>query len=317
MLETRLLNWEENADQICREIAGRESPIKVVLKTKDERFLLKRWIQHYIDLFGSDGIVIFDNGSTNESVIETYEAYSDRILIYTYKGSVDTIHITTNFKRLYDALRQSSEYFAFLDTDEFLVGMNEDKLLSADATRSQILHSGKAAYFGVWLQNLAKSDRRFWLTEDRLVQGMLWGKPIIRRDAVLPEFVNHNHQLVSLMDDTTPLVADLFLLHLNLLFPRQRIEANLRKLVTFGAISPGTRPEDLLHEDAQRFPKGNVRNWIQEIKNLLATENEVVPTSLPPDAIEFLQDGKLEFTKETQKPLLSSFLRDARSYLKR
>ncbi|QIO98809.2 hypothetical protein [Bradyrhizobium symbiodeficiens] len=200
----------------------------------------------------------------------------------------------------------------FFDTDEFLVSAEGDRLTPEHFVKERILTTNSPLYFGVWLQNLFRCDRRFWVDRDRLKHGLLWGKPILGKTSVLPEFVNHNHHVLSGDGSPHSISNWLFLLHLNLLVPQQRIEANLRKLKAFGIVAREAELADILTINAEAF-RGNARNWIQEIKNLAAKGNEHPSQKLPTGSIEILDDGSIQFSDASQRQLWNQFAADTRS----
>lgn len=120
-----LSDWGKYRTKICERIADENSLMKIVIKTKDDSHLLERWINHHRAIVGDKGIIVFDNMSSRPGVFEIYSKYPD-ILVVQYDGFCDIIHLQTVFKDLYEALRRSCNWYAFIDTDEFLVKISAE-----------------------------------------------------------------------------------------------------------------------------------------------------------------------------------------------
>ena len=79
-------HWNEHREECCRAIAGTKATFKILLKTKDDPFLLERWISHHQRIVGPDNIIIFDNMSTNPAVLYLYEKCRDTVRVIRFPG---------------------------------------------------------------------------------------------------------------------------------------------------------------------------------------------------------------------------------------
>src|SRR5437870_5753461 len=120
------IRWDTHRDACCRSIA-RHATLKILLKTKDDPFLLERWILHHRKIVGPNNLVIFDNMSTHPDVARIYDKYRDTVQIIQYPAFYDSLHDVSACRALYDTLRDATRFFIFLDTDEFLVLIDDDR----------------------------------------------------------------------------------------------------------------------------------------------------------------------------------------------
>src|SRR4051812_33855099 len=96
--------WSAEKSKICARLRGKKSQLKIVLKTKDESFFLRRWISHHAQIVGADNLVIFDNGSEDPDVLATYEEFRGRIEIVRFDDFHNNLHRVEQYQDLYDAL---------------------------------------------------------------------------------------------------------------------------------------------------------------------------------------------------------------------
>lgn len=105
--------WEANSAQSCARIEMVRSPLKIVLKTKNDPFFIERWITHHINIVGPENLIIFDNMSDDPEVFSTYRKYRDRIHIIQFAGPHNNLHHIPSYKKLYQSLAKSSKYVLF------------------------------------------------------------------------------------------------------------------------------------------------------------------------------------------------------------
>jgi hypothetical protein len=223
---------------------------------------LGQWIEHHLSIAGPGNIIIFDNGSSNSEVLSIYERYSNLIEVVSFSGYHNSLHYTSKLPALYDALGRSSEFFTFLDTDEFLVVFKDDRFYKDERILEMLAGNKETDVFpATWLYNTDWSATRFICGRERLLSGLTWGKPILRSQARLNDFINHNVQLdKALYSSKTPL--DFFVFHLTYLIPRQRIGANVNKLVACQFASAEETPEEIASRDISNITDQNVIGWI-------------------------------------------------------
>ncbi len=191
-----MLDWNQDEREVCARIVQRPAVLKILLKTKNDPFFLGRWIEHHLSIAGPGNIIIFDNGSSNPDVFDIYKRFCGLIEVVNFSGYHNSLHYTSRVPALYEALGCSSQFFTFLDTDEFLV-LFEDNFFYNDQRILETLSGAKDIDVipATWLYNTDWSATRFICARDRLLSGLTWGKPILRSQARLNDFINHNIQL--------------------------------------------------------------------------------------------------------------------------
>jgi len=235
-----VFQWDHGGSSF--ETAGvGQAPMKILLKTKDDKWLLRRWFEHHRQLVGDENLIIFDHGSTDPDVLAFYREIGDRVAVFVFdKNSIDSVHNTTRFSSLYRSLREVCDYFCFLDTDEELRLFDEDLSLIPNEdfldTVREAFSQGGAFLPTLWLQNTHRSENSFLMRgETDLLFALKWGKPILRT-AHLPEgLINHNVQVAALTKHVS-CFGGFMVYHLKSLIPEQRIAANEQKLKAFGLV---------------------------------------------------------------------------------
>jgi hypothetical protein len=309
-------SWKDHKEILCKKMIANKSVLKIVLKTKDEVVHLQAWIDHHLKIVGPENLIVFDNGSTSDEVRDIYSRYSD-IKVVRYDGAVDNIHHTRLFPELYEGLRQSSSFYAVIDTDERLVWVDGDRYFNdSEVVRFlQNEHSGNS-FPGFWLQNILGWSNRFaFNTREDVISGLKWGKPIISSKLNVSGFINHNIQLGS--DAFRSPRANIFVLHLNRLTPTQRIDANVRKLISLGLVPSDSSAQSIVESDFLMFREGNPRNYVKEIQ-LLAKKTgkfrEGDSNVVPVNQMEFTDCGKVNFGRIEQRLMLENLLTKTMSY---
>lgn len=306
------LSWPQQKDLVVAQIRANPASLKILLKTKNDAALLERWITHHLAIVGPGNIIVFDTGSTDPAVLEIYRRHRAQLLLAAYDGFFDNLHRVAMFEELYVALQSGKGRFAFLDTDEFLVWVEPDGEVLRDARVVQRLREVDAPVLpGTWLHNLPGYDDRFRLLPDglSLVEGLAWGKPVIRHDVALSGVINHNSQL-PLASYRDRFRTNCFVLHLNRLSARQRIASNLNKLVALDAVPEGITAAQAARLNVENFREGNIRLYLREVQ-LLASQPEVLPDREAPlqqNSIRILGDGALHFQAPEQREALRGYL---------
>ena len=91
-----------------------KSLFKIILKTKDEDFLLEPWIQYHIKLVGKENVIIYDNNSVSEIVKNLYKKYDVEV------RKIDTIKGFHSNKTMFKEMEDICDFFTIIDTDEYL-----------------------------------------------------------------------------------------------------------------------------------------------------------------------------------------------------
>ena len=278
-VDINLGEWASTKADFCARIPGNKSPLKILLKTKDDPYFLESWIQHHAKVVGLRNLIIFDNMSSNTQVMATYAKYHPHVPIVQFDGNHDALHDTRQYPELYECLKRTCQFYVFLDTDEFLVLLNDDHTYTCDEriVRFLLARERTAVFPGSWLLNVEGSDRRFRVGESLSDFGarLAWGKPITRSNLGVQGWVNHNVQHDKRLFEGD-LVPNVFVLHLMWLFPQQRIAANVDKLITLGFASPSDSVEAILAKDIESLPdtgqRQHARRFVRELRRLVTRD---------------------------------------------
>src|SRR5262249_21669961 len=161
--------------------------------------------------------------------------------VIRFPGRHNSLHWVSLYADLYDALKASTRFFICLDTDEFLILVDDDRWRDDAALVDFLRDQGQSdALPAAWLPNTDWSAVRFRCGEDfdAFAEAVAWGKPILRADAELSGFIHHNMQLDQALF-SKPFKTNFLILHLSNLIPEQRISANVNKLIDTGFAAPG------------------------------------------------------------------------------
>jgi hypothetical protein len=324
----KFLSWDEHNKQICDRIISSPTPVKVILKTRNESMFLKEWIAHHERIFGRKSLIVFDNMSDSLATNAVYSELSDMIEIFKFGGMHNLIHDRGVFKELYHAIKSSCDYYIFLDTDELLYWYTgeEREIFAGPEILRAIVNSNDLAIPGIWIETTSTSSKELLFTfqQARISSGLRGGKPMISSTAPIVRFGNHNIQC-----DPSVLsayrTANLIIVHLKNISAEQRIKVNLEKLQSYnsvkGELSKFGIPTgklsltDVLQANHEKMPDGNARNYVIEVKRLSITG----PGSLVNDCPNFarLDGSKLLFTNEEEGMKIDLFIRNPRAEFSR
>ena len=99
--------------------------IKIFCVTKDEYDLIEDFILYYGNLFGYNNIIIIDNNSSNNTVLEIYNKYKLLGLNIYYEPNYSGNGQADSFNKYMNLYKDSCDYLIGLDTDEFLFSYND------------------------------------------------------------------------------------------------------------------------------------------------------------------------------------------------
>lgn len=308
--------WDRDRARICERIRGTAAPLKIVLKTKNEREFLRPWIALHARIAGPGNLLVFDNGSTDPEVLAVLRDFAETGVVARFGGFHNDLHRPAAYPELYEALRQSCDYFAILDTDEFLAWMDDDgaRHLPPEAILGRLRAlPPQEVVLGLWLDNYRGYDDRFILFRGDIPvpAGLTTGKSLIASAAPLPRVVCHNFQLDTLAL-TAAKAGNLLVRHMKRLLPAQRVRANLEKLRQYRFLAAGEGLDRVLATALEDLPPGNVRLWVREIQALSSG------TAPPPDQAARLLKGHLrldpggeaQFGTERERRNLRRYLDD-------
>lgn len=305
-----MLDWEKDRAEVLSRIAANGADFKIILKTKDETHFLKDWVVHHRRIAGEAGLVIFDNGSTHPEVLDYYKTLGDRILVVHFSNYMNDLHRPFLMPGLYEALRASSRWFTFIDSDEFLYWVSPGgECLSGRGFMVNLLASEEQVIPGLWLDNVAGYRDRLWLSErqNHLDAALRSGKPVMSSGVVWDGMSNHNFHLPAAMWMGCQ-TGNIVVAHLRRLYPQQRIKANMAKLRSDKVIGADTPVEAVL---AMALPglTSSTRHYVREIQEL--TRN---PFGVPdPEAVlarehMLIRDGRVHFAHAAEEDSFTEFL---------
>jgi glycosyl transferase family 2 len=305
-----LKKWHEQIQSNAASIAERRSDFKILLKTKNDRWLLKEWIEHHAPICGMDSLIIFDNDSSDEQVFEIYQSSHPDLLIYNFSGHHNNLHFVDKNPELYRALAESCRFFIFLDTDEFLhwidgSGHHDTKI--AARLSSQLGEAEGDFICGTWLPNVAWDATRYWIGEDNkiLLDGVKWGKPLLKTSSLRNAFINHNIQAREC--GLLPVqCGSLVVQHRNRVHREQRLMSNINKLRQRRVIVELDESIEHIHDRISQAVDPNVVLYLREILELRNADGTT--KSYVRGFVKFAPDGRLEFPGNSEKEMLFSFV---------
>jgi hypothetical protein len=306
-------DWNADRAGLCARIANSPAVLKILLKTKNDPILLERWIEHHCRIVGARNILIFDNMSDDPGVLSIYDRHPD-VLVVRFTGFHNNVHRVEMFSDLYAALRDSAQFFVFLDTDEFLT-LIEGERCHPNAAILEFLQSDPLAqvFPGTWLYNTNWTANQFisGTTPGDLSGGLAWGKPVLRSNAPLGGYLNHNIQLARTLFPAR-IRANLFVLHLANLSPQQRIASNINKLIARGFAQPADTAEVITQYALDGVSDSNIVQYVSEIRRLLPlrAQLEAQQGTLRPGCIELSADGTISYYSELEHASLLAFIAD-------
>ena len=303
--------WEQNAKEVCQCIQDSPTLFRIILKTKDEEKLIEKWICHYTKIVKHPtDIIIFDNMSTNKTVLDIYRKYEDRITLIKYSSHFNSIHDHSVFSDLYSALLNSSKFYTLIDTDEFLYFYDGKRAIDGIQITAVLEQSKHVSFFPTfWLKNAYFKETLFSFKAClEYVQYLLvMGKPIICSEKMKSSVIGalaHTLQLPISMYGEAP--TCFLLLHLSTLSKEHRIRVNMDKLVQYKAIKHSRDFFTALNVDIESIGSQNARYFIKEIRKLLALPDSP-PEHINPDHLELLPDGTLRFYHPEGEKLFNSY----------
>ena len=200
-----------------------------------------------------------------------------------------------------------------MDTDEYLILTNGDEYYSDARIVEFVVENGRYDLFPTTcLPNADWRAERFscGTRASDLAENLARGKPLLRTRSIPLGFVNHTFQLTKSIF-TPPFMANLFILHLSRLYPRQRMLANVNKLVAAGLARPGDSPDSIARRDD--IVEETMAGYVNEIRDCLAAERaplEDIP--LGAGCLELSASGAISYYSDVERNLVAQYLADPR-----
>jgi hypothetical protein len=144
--------------------------VKCLMMQRDEDFVLEPWLRYHGYLFGFENLYVFDNGSTNPSVVDTLDRYERAgIRIYRQLATHDDFlargHHFASFIRHLDDV-DTHDLIMLLDCDEF-VALFTDSGLTCEPTAihrylDRLIGASDVLSLSTTLFNLPGKPSWFW-----------------------------------------------------------------------------------------------------------------------------------------------------------
>lgn len=303
----KIYDWNTEYKQVCELIRSTRAVFKIVLKSKNETYFLERWIQYHKNILRKTKLIIFDNLSDEKETLDLYEKYADDLILVSFSSHVDSIHMRNpeyNFKPLYQALMDSSKFYQFLDTDEFLGYFDGEKLIKDSSMVSFMGKNTGVNFFATcWLHNKPYCDDIFYFNPDRIRDYVYGGKPIINSLRFRHYFdypTNHTFWLSVSFSYKAPL--GFVVLHINTYLREQRIRTNMNKLASIGLIKHPKDYYSVMTLAERDWGPPNFRSYIPEIRRLLANPDEHLTANhdIEENTFQVLPDGRMQFYSPEQ-----------------
>ena len=127
---------------------------KVICVTKDEYDLIETFIVFYGKIFGYNNVIIIDNGSTDQRVLDVYKKYPEvevRVDAFCFQ------QVTEVMTKYIIEYKDTCDYMLLLETDEYLYWEGDDEL-DEDKVRRYIETLPSQARFGKIYQSVVGPD---------------------------------------------------------------------------------------------------------------------------------------------------------------
>ncbi|MCG6205521.1 glycosyltransferase family 2 protein [Rhodopseudomonas sp. HC1] len=309
-----MLCWERDQPQILGRL-GHRSKLKICCKTVNEPELVLGWLEHHGAIVGLENLIIADNGSDDFGALETYSRFADKVTIFQFSGNHNDIHWHPRFGPLFEALKASSDHFAFFDVDERLIWI-EGGNWSANSNILEAIREFDSIYPATWLINAIGSSDKFNLldTERRpiLTNNLKYGKPILTSKLIGAQAGIHNIQYAG-NKYSSACAGQLFLLHLTQ-FPDQRIDANVKKLANRGLVERSIDPQVISSMDFSSYPDKTVLRFQNEIVEMLAYKNgDRTIEAKETEYLNLTKNGAVNYSNDEARMAFSKFVEDAPS----
>ncbi|CAH2603061.1 conserved protein of unknown function [Rhodovastum atsumiense] len=228
---------------------GRDTLLKIILKAKDEPYLIDAWIAHHAAIVGFDNIIILDCGSQDPTYIAKLKSYSSKIMIFDYRRHYDDIHNPSANADFFRLLAANCRYLTILDADEFLFA-RVGGLFSSQFVKQVLRNRNLPMFCGIWVTAINGSDGpenicSIDTSTKELFGGTIAGKAIARHDIIFSiGHLGHNLHVPQVL----PFIngdsfGEIFVLHLRNLPQHVMRERALQHLIGKGVVNTKKGPE--------------------------------------------------------------------------
>jgi hypothetical protein len=302
------MHWPQQLEDICRIVKSQTSIFKIVLKTKNETDLLENWFEHHLSIVGDLNIIVFDNGSTNKRTLEIYKKYRAKINLFGFHENHNLVHNTTYFSQFYQALRESSKFYTFIDADEFLYFTDGDSCIPDQEFITVLKNaSDETTFFGLWAANVPGNKDIFYISNssNTYTSNLKGGKPIISSKFDVKGFINHNIQLYENNSFIKP-SGGVLVCHLNMFDKNRREMINIEKILAHKFVKNISDIDNIISDNDLSGLSGPVLVYIKEIIKC-RTENWTPIEHPMLGCFKIHQDRSIEFSDEKSHKVLMDF----------
>ncbi|MGV3552891.1 tetratricopeptide repeat protein [Rhizobium sp.] len=310
-----ICDWDRDRDRVIGQIAA-SATLKIACKVRDEPLLTEAWIEHHARIVGYGNLILADNMSSDPEMIRILEKFASRVTIFRFDGPHNAIHWHPRFRPLFQAIRENSRFFSFIDIDERLVHIEDDRFTAGPelVTRLESLR-GDEIIACSWLVNELNSTRRFCVSSARndayLANNLRWGKPILPSSLAGAQDGIHNAQFG---DFTFSRAAGtgFFLLHLTE-FPERRLSTNRFKLISRGIVDDTATLDQILDSDFSALADQSFMPLVDQIrrmKRFLEEPQSAQEFYTGRNFVELSADGSLIFDDSAGRETLHAFVAD-------
>jgi hypothetical protein len=227
---------------------------KIILKTKNEDNLIDIWIKYYSKMVGKENLIIFDNNSTSQKVLDVYKQHSIEPIAIENPNSINFFHRHANF---YENIFSNCDAFAILDTDEFLC-VYEDGVFRADKVLDTIQNSEAQVLGSIWLDQMHLSDSIEYFLPNKnwkIDHNKKYGKSIFKTSYTEIKNYIYGHNICCKDADTN---TNLILLHLD----RTNPEIRIKNCIDLSIIESNNHQKKELFDELQNIKlTGKASNW--------------------------------------------------------
>ena len=113
--------------------------MKIILMTKDEKYLIKHWIDYHGEIFGYDNLHIIDD-SDDRDILKYYETIENLGITFHRNSSSNLNNLDCTITSVMQSLKDTCDFIIKLDTDEF-IGYYDKNTNEISVSKDDIINS--------------------------------------------------------------------------------------------------------------------------------------------------------------------------------
>lgn len=249
-------HWLDIGRQLGLEWApGKDTLLKIILKAKNEAYLIDAWVEHHAAIVGYENLIILDCGSDDPQYLRKLWAIGQRVLVLPFRYYYDHLPWIFANPDFFKLISQNCRYLTILDADEFLVGRS-GQFFSGSLVKPVLRRNDLPFHCGTWVEARGGAalegmktvpDWAFDVSIGALVLGTHAGKAVARSDLIFEiNYLSHNFHVASAAKfATADSLGQLMVLHVKNLPPAAMQERILRHLAAKGLVTHQLRGKPL------------------------------------------------------------------------